>query len=98
MKIDHKYNSRCENKTLIKNMLRDGPTKVVFTKKDGTIREMICTLKAQILQENDVHLVGAKRAANENIVAVYDLEKNDWRSFRIDSVHEIEPYSGEIGA
>lgn len=90
MKIDHKYYTRAENKDTIRKILRDGPAKVVFTKKDGTIREMICTLKRCILEEKDVELKNSGRHVNDEILNVYDLEKNDWRSFRIDSVHTIE--------
>lgn len=90
MNIDHKYHTRSENKDIIRKILRDGPAKVVFTKKDGTIREMICTLKRAILEEKQVELVNSGRRVNEEVLNVYDLEKDDWRSFRIDNVHAIE--------
>ena len=30
------------------------------------------------------------RRANDEVLNVYDLEKDDWRAFRIDNVHTIE--------
>ena len=32
------------------------------------------------------------RKSPENSIAVYDLEKEDWRSFRFDSIKEFEWY------
>lgn len=93
MKIDHKYHTHSENKDIIRKILRDGPAKVVFTKKDGTIREMICTLKRCILEEKNVELKNSGRHVNDEVLNVYDLEKNDWRSFRIDSVHTVEAFA-----
>lgn len=92
MKIDHKSYTRCQIKDFIRDILRNGPAKVVFTKKDGTIREMVCTLKRAILEEKQIELVNSNsdRRANDEVLNVYDLEKDDWRAFRIDNVHTIE--------
>lgn len=65
--------------------------KVVFTKKDGTIRTMICTTNMNIIpSEKHPTGNGIQNETNQNIKKVYDLEKNDWRSFRIDSVISVE--------
>ena len=90
MKIDHKNHSCSQNKAFIRDVLHNGPVKVVFTKKDGTIREMICTLERRVLEEKNVELKNSGRRANDEVLNVYDLEKDDWRSFRIDNVHTIE--------
>lgn len=74
--------------------------KVKFTKADGTERIMRCTLKPNILPEPiAVDSSKVKKAVSTDILAVYDLEalakdpehsEKAWRSFRIDSVKEIE--------
>lgn len=65
-----------------------GEVKIVFTKADGTERTMLCTLKPEYLPEDQREsLVGkTERKKNPDVLAVYDLEKNGWRSFRYDSV------------
>jgi hypothetical protein len=72
--------------------LKDHILAVSFTKADGTIRRMMCTLNAAhlpVITENDVD----RREYNKHsldVIAVWDLEKNDWRAFRVDSVLEVE--------
>lgn len=58
---------------------------VKFTKVNGESRVMHCTLRPddlpdQIDMEEEVY----KRS--EDVVAVWDLDKGAWRSFRVDSV------------
>lgn len=56
---------------------------VNFVKADGSIREMICTLKPGLMPDTEA---ASKYRNNEDTIAVWDLAKNAWRSFRIDSV------------
>mgnify|MGYP000055189566 CR=1 FL=1 len=70
--------------------LREGVCKVIFTKKDGTDRRMLCTLDMSGIPEKDVPKTdGNVTAVNTESVRVYDLEVEGWRSFRIDSVKEF---------
>ena len=70
--------------------LREGVCEVIFTKKDGTDRRMICTLDMSGIPEKDVPKTdGNVTAVNTESVRVYDLEVEGWRSFRIDSVKEF---------
>jgi len=71
-----------------RTMLRQGVLTVTFTKKDGSLREMICTLEEDFIPE-DAKPTGAGKAKNDDVIAVYDLEEGDWRSFRWDSVKNI---------
>ena len=70
-----------------KTELRNGICEMTFTKKDGTLRSMKCTLAEwlvpQVETKNPTPRVIAE---NDNLVKVYDLEKQGWRSFNIDSV------------
>jgi hypothetical protein len=58
---------------------------VTFTKANGEERRMRCTLKSNMIQETTKATTRTK-TANPNVVAVWDLEKQAWRSFTKDSV------------
>jgi hypothetical protein len=66
-----------------------GEVKVTFEKKDGTTREMRCTLKEGVVPVYE-KTTESTRKKNDEVMAVFDLDKNEWRSFRIDSVKEIK--------
>lgn len=59
---------------------------VTFEKKDGTIREMNCTLKDVPAYVPKTETV---RKKSESTISVYDIDNQDWRSFRIDSVRQV---------
>lgn len=86
-------------KSWLKSHLAYGPTTVVFTKKDGTERVMLCTtnesLVPQILHEtntdNPIDFPAPKKEkkVNEEVMPVYDLEAKAWKSFRWDSIKQV---------
>jgi len=48
---------------------------------------MLCTLNPDLLPAQiDIEESVQKKTQNPDILAVYDLEKEGWRSFRYDSV------------
>lgn len=65
--------------------------KVVFKKKNGDLRTMICTNKLEDIPK-ELHPKGDKPAKppSEEVFNVYDLEAKGWRSFRFDSVITME--------
>ena len=65
-----------------------GPVTVVFEKKDGTLREMRCTLKDVPQYERKTESE-TTRKKNDEVMSVNDMDKSEWRSFRIDSIKEI---------
>ena len=65
------------------------PVTVVFEKKDGTLREMRCTLKDVPQYERKTESE-TTRKKNDEVMSVYDMDKSEWRSFRIDSIKEIK--------
>ena len=69
----------------LKNLLAQGRAIVKFTKLDGTVREMDCTLNENYIpkESNETKRVKAK---NDEVLAVYDVVKAGWRSFRLDSI------------
>jgi hypothetical protein len=64
---------------------RSGIINVQFTKKDGSLRAMRCSLQEKYLPPlmNDTEITTKD---NPEVLAVWDIESHGWRSFRIDSV------------
>jgi len=76
-------------KQWVKKHLPDSELHIEFTKKDGTVRKMRCTLDEQYVPKatKEEPLSQKKvRAVNEEVQVVWDLDKEAWRSFRWDSV------------
>jgi len=65
--------------------LKSGNVRVIFKKKDGKFRDMLCTLSEDIVPPTK----GSNKNRNENVLPVWDIKKNAWRSFRLDSIKAI---------
>jgi WYL_2, Sm-like SH3 beta-barrel fold len=76
------------SKTNIMNMLNSGIVNVKFTKTDGTERDMKCTLMEAMVKPHEKKTDREKKL-NENIISVWDVDKEAWRSFRYDSIISI---------
>ena len=70
---------------LIKN-LQKKVMKITFTKVNGEERIMDCTLQEHMIPLTDVN----NRKENEEVLPVFDINKGEWRSFRLDSITNIE--------
>ena len=71
------------------DLLKFNILEVKFKKvSTGEIRTMKCTLQESVIK--DLNIVPGQLSANDEVVRVYDLDKNDWRSFRIDSIIETK--------
>jgi len=72
----------------LQGVLKMHTVDLTFRKKDDTIREMKCTLI-----ESKLPLIEKKtdrvRKDNDDVISVFDLEKNEWRSCRYDSINQI---------
>ena len=73
----------------IRGVLKMHETTITFMKKDGTERKMLCTLIEDKIPSEKVPKKSEK-SQSEQSIAVFDVEKSDWRSFRFDSVKKIE--------
>jgi len=78
----------------IEEALKANVAEVRFTKSDGTERIMKCTLREDLVT---VYQKKTDRVKEKNldIVPVFDVEKNEWRSFRVDSVQSISVWGGQ---
>lgn len=83
-----------EGKEWLRSMLRSEIVTVTFEKLDGTTRKMRCTLIENKIPDESKPKNSGKAQSDESI-AVFDLEKQGWRSFRFDSVRQIEFTLGE---
>lgn len=81
----------------IRNMLHTGVCEVTFTKVDGSVRVMPCTLDPAILPpvplhetntNNPVDFPKAKKV-NPNTISAWCIDKKEWRSFRIANVQKV---------
>ena len=70
---------------LIKNLQKKA-MRITFTKVNGEERVMDCTLQEHMLPETNE----SNRKQNEEVLPVFDINKGEWRSFRLDSVTNIE--------
>ena len=85
-----------EFKNWLKGLLVDEHAKnlcVVFTKKDGTSRELFCTLDESRIPSTKLPQAQeagtTTRVFSDDSARVFDTEKQEWRSFRWDSVKEV---------
>jgi len=74
-----------KRETLIKNLQKKA-MRITFTKVNGEERVMDCTLQEHMLPETNE----SNRKQNEEVLPVFDINKGEWRSFRLDSVTNIE--------
>lgn len=69
------------------NALRGKPAPyVTFTKADGTERIMWCTLHEGYIPDAAKPKNEKPIKENNDVIRVYDLENEGWRSFRVDAV------------
>jgi hypothetical protein len=75
--------------------LKAGVLNVTFTKVDGSSRNMRCTLNDTYLPEQ-FRGKGGILTEGANVIRVYDLDINEWRSFRVDSVTNLGYDGGSV--
>lgn len=74
----------------LREMLKTNLATIVFTKKDGSKREMHCTLIPDylpVMQEPNPNIT---YGPSPFIITVWDLEQNAWRSIKFESILSIE--------
>jgi len=82
----------------VKSLLQKGPVTVVFTKADGTDREMLCTLNPEQMPKPNMPAAPVdgivkehkeRKKPDEHSLRVFDLGKKEWRSFRFDRLQKV---------
>lgn len=77
------------NREDIINRLKRGIVRVNFTKKDGEVRNMKCTLVSSLIPQES-QPKGELNKITESVIRAYDVDANGWRSFVISNVNTVE--------
>ena len=72
----------------VKDLLSKGAVTISFQKADGTPRLMHCTLNENMFRY-DYKENGGERKSKDDVLSVWDIDSNGWRSFRWDRVREV---------
>ena len=73
----------------LKQMLQENQCEVTFTKVDGSVRVMPCTLKSDLLPVIETKTEKASKKENLETLSVWCLDKKEWRSFRVSNVQTV---------
>jgi hypothetical protein len=73
----------------IRSMLHHGVCEVTFTKVNGELRTMPCTLDRELLPPEPLREFHETRAYKPETLSVWCLDKMEWRSFRVANVKKI---------
>jgi WYL_2, Sm-like SH3 beta-barrel fold len=84
----------------VRGLLQNSEVTVTFTKADGTDRDMLCTLDHSRIPVSVVKPVQSvdgivreskkpKKAPDPHSIRVFDLEKQEWRSFRFERLRKV---------
>jgi hypothetical protein len=74
----------------LKEIFSKNIVNLTFKKVDGSERTMKCTLKSDLLPEQTNKETTKKKAENENVLPVWNIDEQAFRSFRVDSVINYE--------
>jgi hypothetical protein len=78
-----------QKKSIIWNVLSTSEALVEFTKVNGEHRVMPCTLELSRLPAKILTEGKTEHKGNPDVLRVFCTDKNEWRSFRYDSVISI---------
>lgn len=67
---------------MLKLLLKDSIVHVAFTKRDGSHRDMMCTLRDDLIGDKTY----SRKPEPEDRITVWDVEKQAWRCFTLASV------------
>lgn len=77
-------------KSEVLELLHNDTVDLEFIKKDGSVRVMTATLRADKLPAQvDLEEAVQKKTPNPDVMAVFDLINQGWRSFRWDSLKTV---------
>ena len=87
-----------QRREILRERLGSGIAEVTFTKVDGTIRTMPCTLDADIIPAAPAHVTNTDnpvdfpkvKKVNPLVMSVWCTDKGEWRSFRLENVISVK--------
>lgn len=88
---------RNQFKDWLRGVIRNERVNVCFTKADGTERWLHCSLHPDLIPADKLQKEEASpRKRSDEAMVVWDLDKQDWRSFRFDSIREFSFNLGDL--
>ena len=85
--VEHETTTETDFRNELSDQLRNNVCEVIFIQKNGDERVMNCTLMEAHLPTSQTETNGkSKKVENKEILVVWDLDKQAWRSFRLDSM------------
>jgi hypothetical protein len=82
------------NREELRDILKTNLCEVTFTKVNGEIRVMPCTLMENELPPQTATATENSKI-NEETLSVWCLDKKQWRSFRVSNVIKVEVLKNE---
>lgn len=79
-------------------LLKSGQTEVTFIKVNGETRTMLCTLDPSLLpakEASETNTPKKEKKVSLETIAVWCLDKQEWRSFRVDSVISVRAQNAD---
>ena len=76
----------------MQHLLTEHDCEVTFTKVNGELRTMPCTLQESAIPAKPVDIASKsneKRLRTLDVLSVWCLDKQEWRSFKVANVQEI---------
>ena len=77
---------KLEDKEQLVELLKNQVVVFNYTKINGEPRQLTGTLKPELLPVQTITETQVKKEPNPNILAVYDVEKDGWRSMKIENI------------
>ena len=79
-----------ERNRYLRNLLGNNDCEITFTKVDGTVRTMPCTLRTEAMPQRVVtEEHQTTKPYKPETLSVWCLDKSEWRSFRVANVTEV---------
>jgi len=84
------------NRQTLINDLKQCVAEIRFQKKDGSTRVMKATLQKNYLPEEyrDDPEKHSNKHYNPDVLSVWDIDANEWRSFRLDWIYSVQQLQG----
>jgi hypothetical protein len=93
MKIDTEEQESDFRDTVLE-LLYVGVQDVTFTKKDGTQRTLVCTLRPDLIPRKDTPLEGegvnVRSKSSTDSINVFETDLQEWRAFNMSNVIAIK--------
>lgn len=74
----------------LRSFLHTGVFEITFTKVDGSVRSMPCTLKADAMPAPALNEHHKTRVYKPETLSVWCTDKQEWRSFRVMNVTSVK--------